>query len=298
MTFGEHLEELRGRLMKGVLAFAVAFAAAFAFQDRLLHFFQRPYESARRSVNAELLVKFKERPPAEWERALSKLLERLEEKSLLTATEIAPVRELVERETREAAPQLGPLQAIGMLEGFNSYMLVCLIAAAVVSAPVLLWQLWRFVAEGLYSDERRLVLKVLPVSLGLFFVGVGFGYGVMAEMSVRFLIGYGDIEMLRPQVSIGSYLGILLLLLVVMGLTFQIPLIMTVLAATGLVGPDFYRSKRRHCILAIVVIAAIITPPDYLSQLLVAGPMWLLFEIGIWLAAAASRRRAVRGADA
>lgn len=298
MTFGEHLEELRGRLMKGVLAFAVAFAAAFAFQDQLLRFFQRPYESARASVNAELLGRWKERPPAEWEQAVSALLDLLTAKAVVAEPELVRVRQLVERETLEAAPKLGPLQSIGMLEGFNAYMLVCLIAAGVVSAPILLWQLWRFVAEGLYDTEQRLVLKVLPVSLLLFFVGVSFGYGVMAEMSVRFLIGYGDIEMLRPQVSIGSYLGILLLLLVVMGLTFQIPLVMTVLAATGLVGADFYRGKRRHFVLVIVIVAAIITPPDYVSQMLVAGPMWLLFEIGVGLAASAGKRRAARGADA
>ena len=106
-------------------------------------------------------------------------------------------------------------------------------------------------------------------------------------------MSYGDIDVVQPQVTVGSYFSLLLLLLLVMGLVFQIPLIMTVLSSVGLVTPKWFRSKRRHCILAIFIIAAIITPPDYISQLIVAGPMLLLFEAGIFLAA--RRGEAARG---
>jgi sec-independent protein translocase protein TatC len=111
---------------------------------------------------------------------------------------------------------------------------------------------------------------------------------------VRFLAGYGDLTYVQPQVTVGSYLGLLVMLLFVMGLVFQIPLAMTVLAGIGIATPAFFRGKRRHCIVAIFVLAAIITPPDYVSQLLVAGPMIVLFELGIWLSTGAAAKRGAR----
>ena len=189
------------------------------------------------------------------------------------------------------------LQAVGMSESFSAYMQVCMLAAGLVSAPILLLQVWKFIAAGLYDHEKKTVTRVLPWSLVLFFIGFAFGFFVLANLSVQFLVSYGEIDVVRPQVTVGSYFSLLLLLLLVMGMVFQIPLIMTVLSGVGLVTPKFWRSKRRHCILAIFIIAAVITPPDYISQLIVAGPMLVLFELGIFLAARAAKLRAARLAE-
>ncbi len=296
MTFGEHLEELRRRLMRGILAFAVAFAAAFAFQDSLMEFFTRPYERARASLNAKWAEEWRARPPPEHpqQRLIDFLAARVAESGRLTDEQKAELTRLQQHEWRDQPPVLAKLQAVGSLETFSAYMLECLLAALIIAAPVLLWELWRFVAEGLYSNEKRLVGRVLPFSIALFFTGLAFGYFVLAELSVTFLVGYGDAQFVSPQVAIGSYLGLLFLLLLVMGLVFQIPLVMAVLANTGLVGPEFYKGKRRHFVLAIFIFAAIITPPDYVSQILVAGPMLVLFEIGILLARSAAKLRARR----
>ncbi len=296
MTFGEHLEELRRRVIFGLIAFAVAFAAAFAFQDQLMGLFARPFERARAAINADLVLQWAAKPhaPSTASRLVDRLLDLFveTEKGRLDEAKVKELRELQAKERLPDPPQLGPLQAISPGETIAAYMLVCLLSAAVISAPVLLLQLWQFVAAGLYANERHIVMRVLPFSLLLFFLGLAFGYFVLAELSVRFLVGYGDLEYIRPQVAIGAYLGLLFMLLLVMGLVFQIPLIMTVLAAVGLAKPQFFRSKRRHFILAIFIVAAIITPPDYISQLLVAAPMLLLFEIGIWMASGAAKRRA------
>ena len=303
MTFGEHLEELRRRLMVGTLAFAVAFAAAFAFQDLLVGFFSQPFERARSEINADLATKWtkerEERQKADpgLAPALTQLVEMLRASGDLDAENEAKLRLLIERDEKRLAPQLPPLQAVSAFETFTSYMLVCLLTALVVAGPILLHQLWQFVAAGLYVHERKTVVRMLPVSFLLFFLGLTFGYLVLAKLSVQFLVSYGDLDYVRPQVTISSYLGLLFLLLMVMGLTFQIPLVMTVLASTGLVGPGFYKGKRRICILAIFVLAAIITPPDVVSQLLVAGPMLVLFEIGLWMAKVATRRREERQRD-
>jgi len=300
MTFGEHLEELRRRILVGLIAFAAAFVAAFVFQEELMALFTRPYERARAEVNADLLRDWQARPRhgagADPSDAVVEALEGVIQALTpqVPAETASRLEELAGRLRDRGPPQLGPLQAVGTTETFTAYMMECLLAALIVSAPVLLFELWRFVAAGLYQHERTLVLRVLPFSLALFFGGLAFGYLVLAEMSVRFLAGYGSFEHVVPQVTIASYLGLLFLLLLAMGLVFQIPLVMTVLARTGLLQPAFFRGKRRYFILAIFVIAAIITPPDYISMLLVAGPMLLLFEAGIWLAAAAAKRRQER----
>jgi len=299
MTFGEHLEELRRRLMVGILAFAVAFAAAFAFQDQLFVFFAQPFERARADINRDLEAKWTEKRKADPGLAPSvdQLVDKLRSKGLLDAADVAQLRPAMERDGLLVAPHLPPLQAMSPFETFTSYMFVCLLTALVIAGPVLLHQLWKFVAAGLYANERKSVVRMLPVSFLLFFLGLAFGYAVLAKLSVQFLISYGDLEYVRPQVTISSYLGLLLLLLLVMGLTFQIPLVMTVLASTGLVGPGFYKGKRRICILVIFIVAAIITPPDAVSQCLVAGPMLVLFEIGLWMAKVATKRREQRQRD-
>jgi Tat protein translocase TatC len=298
MTFGEHLEELRRRLAFGLIAFAVAFAAAFAFQDRLMGIFERPYERARQSLNADYARDWASQPHPEVgeRRAVDLLIEMLKQKGSLTDEEVARLAALQKQERIEGPPQLDKLTAISAGEPIAAYMMVCLLSAALVSAPVLLAQLWKFVGAGLYDHERRMVLRVLPFSLLLFFLGLAFGYFVLSELSVRFLVGYGGLEYVRPNVTIGSYLGLLFMLLLVMGLVFQIPLVMTVLAAVGIASPQFFRKYRRHSLLAIFIVAAIITPPDYISQLLVAAPMIVLFELGIWLSAGAAKRRAEKQA--
>jgi sec-independent protein translocase protein TatC len=299
MTFGEHLEELRRRLMVGILAFAVAFAAAFAFQDQLVVFFSQPFERARAEINVDLAAKWSEKRKADpgLAPALDQVVELLRTKGVFDDPDIARLRPLLERDGKLTAPHLPPLQALTPFETFTSYMFVCLLTALVIAGPVLLHQLWQFVAAGLYQHERKSVVRMLPVSFALFFLGLAFGYAVLAKLSVQFLISYGDLATVQPQVTISSYLGLLLLLLLVMGLTFQIPLVMTVLASTGLVGPGFYKGKRRICVLVIFIVAAIITPPDAVSQCLVAGPMLVLFEIGLLMAKVATKKREQRQRD-
>lgn len=301
MTFAEHLEELRTRLIISLVTFGVAFLVAFGFQNPLTRFFTQPYRVAVTAINAsyrEDWAKEKHDRPATTRDRLDRVVDQLEAKKILTKEEADGLRAGKDDERETGAPQLPlDLQGVGISETFASYMQVCMLVAALVSAPVLLLQIWKFISAGLYEHEKKTVTRVLPWSLLLFFVGFAFGFFAIVHFSVEFLVSYGDIDVVRPQVTVGSYFSLLWLLLLVMGLVFQIPLIMTVLASVGLVSPKWFRSKRRHCILAIFIIAAIITPPDYISQLVVAGPMLLLFEAGIFMAAGAEKRRAARLAE-
>lgn len=295
MTFAEHLEELRGRIIFSLVAFAIAFGVAFGFQETLLRFFTRPYRLAVGSINESLRKEWSGRTVDASHTLTSRLIEMLSHEPKLSEQTSKALGELQKEAHQQEAPQLPmDLQAVALGESFGAYMRVVMLAAALAAAPVLLVQIWKFIAAGLYDHEKRMVARVLPWSLVLFFAGLAFGFFVLAEISVHFLVSYGDIEIVRPQVAVGPYLGLLFLVLLVMGLVFQIPLVMTVLASVGLVQPEWFRSKRRHCILAIFVLAAIITPPDFVSQLIVAGPMLFLFEMGIYFAKGAKRRREAR----
>ncbi len=298
MTFAEHLEELRARIIISLIAFGVAFLVAFGFQEELLRVFTRPYRAAVTEINASLRAKYAKEHHARTPTLEDRTVDELEKAKALPPDAIDRLRKFQRDETGGEAPQLpSELNAIELSETFGAYMQVCTIAALLVSAPILLFQLWRFIGAGLYDHERGIVMRVLPWSLLLFFTGLSFGFFVLAKISIQFLASYGESDVVQPHVSIGAYFGLLFLLLLVMGLVFQIPLIMTILSSVGLVKPAWFRSKRRHCILAIFIIAAVITPPDYVSQLIVAFPMLLLFEAGIFLAAKAQRRRDARLAE-
>lgn len=303
MTFGEHLEELRRRIIISLLAFGVLFCVALCFQEDLMRLLTRPFrlavEDLDRSQQEEWGKKADTTPPG----AVDKLLDELGKSGALKPDQLDGVRKERQLERKREWESLAPklptgLQAVRLGEPFSAYMQICTLAAALIAAPLMLQQLWAFVAAGLYENEKRTVRRILPWSLILFFLGITFGFLVLANMSVEFLLSYGDLSLVRPQPAIEAYLDLLFLLLLVMGLVFQIPLLMTVLASVGLVSPKWFKSKRRHCILAIFIIAAVITPPDYVSQLLVAGPMLLLFEVGLYLATGAAKRREARLAAA
>lgn len=303
MTFGEHLEELRRRVIISLLAFGVTFCVALAFQEPLMRLLMRPYKLAVADLNRSRLADYMKEEHAPVETPMDAVIEELGKSKTVSPEGMdrlraARQRELQREREREAPRLADDLQAVSLGEPFGAYMQICTLAAALVSAPLLLHQIWAFIAAGLYDHEKRTVRRVLPWSLALFFVGLAFGFAVLANMSVEFLLSYGDLSLVQPHPAIGAYLDLLFLLLLVMGLVFQIPLLMTVLASIGLVSPKWFKSKRRHCILGIAILAAVITPPDYVSMLLVLGPMLLLFEMGIYLATGAAKRREKRLAAA
>ena len=309
MTFGEHLDELRSRLLRSILAFGLMAAAALTMQDELFRFFVSPYQNARQSIldrvreglpaepigenGTEAVTEVATGPISERE-ALILLLEELEKRGVQEATQIGArlsggedVKTYLEVERHDP----GPLRAIGMTEKFFAYLKTALLTAAILSAPVLLYQLWQFIGAGLYTRERLAVARTLPLSLGMFGLGLLFGFKVLVPVALDFLLSYGDPDLVEANVTVSSYLSLLFVLLFVMGLVFQVPLVMTVVARMGLVQPKTFRKNRKYFLLGAFVMAALLTPPDYVTQLLVATPMVVLFELGILLSVLASRKR-------
>ena len=193
----------------------------------------------------------------------------------------------------EAAGFEPNLYAPNVVDPFMAYVKVSLVAALFVSSPWVAWHLWRFVGTGLYPHERRYVYLFAPVTVLLFVAGCAFSYTVLVRYGIRFLVDFGADMDVKPIPSIDSQLMFVLLLSLVMGVIFQLPLVMLVMVTIGVVDTKTFVKKRKIFIIVAFIIAAIITPTqDAINLGLATAPMLLLYEMGIWICRIVERRRA------
>ncbi len=160
---------------------------------------------------------------------------------------------------------------------------VTLMAAFLVALPYVLWQAWMFVAPGLYHHEKRLVLPVLVSSFLFFLVGMSFAYFFVFPIAFGFFAGYAPVGV-QMMTDIDKYLSFVLTMFIAFGLTFETPVVVIVLVRLRIVSLEKLRSVRPYVIVGAFVVGALFTPPDVISQLLLAVPLWMLFELGLLLA--------------
>ena len=252
----EHLVELRSRLIVCVAALVLGFLVCFFFADRLYLFLMRPYQVASALI-AETHAK---RGPFDLVLAMTG------QRSL---TKIEPVGFIFN----------------GPLEFFFAKMKLAAFGAVVICFPVLATQLYRFVAPGLYKRERKAFLPFLMAAPVLFVMGAALVYYVMLPFVLWFALSQQIVTteikvQLLPKVS--DYLELVTKLLLAFGLCFQLPVVLSLAGLAGLVSSEQLGKFRRYAILAIIVVAAFVTPPDPVSQCLLAVPIYLLYEISIW----------------
>ncbi len=175
---------------------------------------------------------------------------------------------------------------------FSMAMLSSFIIGLVFTFPYAFWEVWRFVAPGLKPSERRAARGAVFYVTALFFIGVLFGYYVVSPLAINFLANFKIDESIVNQFDIGSYISVLATLTLACGLTFQLPMIVLVLSQVGVLTPKFMRSYRRHAYVIILIVSGVITPsPDLTSQILVALPLTLLYEVSIVVSARVNARR-------
>jgi sec-independent protein translocase protein TatC len=180
---------------------------------------------------------------------------------------------------------------IEITEGVSVYVQVCLILGLLLAAPYILAQIVLFVLPALTKRERRMVYIVLPWIVAMFFGGVAFGYFVLIPPALQFLIGWGS-DIATAQIRVGNYVDLVARLLLAIGLVFELPVMLTFLARIGVVTSAWLAKQRRIAIILAFVLAAVLTPTiDPLNQLILAGPLILLYEISIWLARLVQRKR-------
>lgn len=167
-----------------------------------------------------------------------------------------------------------------MSEALVTKLKVALIAAIVVSCPIVFWQIWTFVKPALYPQEKRTIRVLFFVMVFLFLLGVAFCYGVVYLLAVDFFLVSGE-NLAVPMLSIDKYIGFLFGFVVPFGLAFELPVALYITTRMGLTNYQMLAGKRKFVILAVAIVAAFLTPPDVVSQVLLGVPILLLFEIGL-----------------
>ncbi|MEE9464033.1 MAG: twin-arginine translocase subunit TatC [Candidatus Neomarinimicrobiota bacterium] len=223
MTFLEHLEELRWRILKSLGAIVIFAIVAFIFADRVIAF--------------------------------------------LTAPALALDKPVI-------------MQALRVSDVFMVQLIASLLVGLVLACPVVIYQAWHFIVPALGRSSRMLTLAIVLFGSVFFLIGITFGYKVMLPFSLRFFTSLGG-DLVESNFSIHAYLGYAAWILVAAGLVFQLPVVSFILTRIGLLTPPFLRHYRRYALVGILIFSAILTPPDPLSQVLMAIPLLGLYEFSI-----------------
>lgn len=255
-SFWEHLDELRTAIVKSLLAAVVFGVAAFCFKDTLFAVILAP-------KNDDFVT--------------YRVLNRI---SGLVTTE------------RNIDFHV-QLISTGLAEQFMIHMKAALCAGVLCASPYILYQLFRFVSPALYVNERRYVVRMVGGGYALFALGVAVSYFLIFPLTFRFLGNYQVSGEVENMVALESYISTLITMSLAMGVVFEIPILSWLFAKLGFLTADFMRRYRRHAIVLILIVAAVITPTsDVFTLSLVAMPMWLLYEASILIVKNTCNRRA------
>lgn len=273
MPFLDHLEELRWRILKAMAALLLGAAVCFGFIDPLLHLLTAPYEEAVFSLQEQ-------GSPGPVE-AIKRWVEELrgihvEEPSIEAATPEIPYNR--------------QLQALKVMTWFFVSLQVALLGGFILALPVVFYQFWRFVAPGLLATEKKLFLPIVAMSVVCFSAGAAVAHRLVLPVGLRFFLSLEPKDM-TSQWAVDEYIGFVLRLIFGFGIVFEMPVVSLFLARLGLITADYLRGIRRYAVVVIFVLAAIFTPPDPISQMMMAIPLLGLYEISIGIAAIAGRRR-------
>lgn len=334
MTFGEHLEDLRGCLVRSMFGLVIGFAVGLMVGKYVVGFIQTPLSHALTNYYQNESIqrvqeKINEKDPSRGPLALTseeanrlvKIDDFLNEEVYIDPVEMfqelkrAYPEQFKDIEVPSPASKAEPsstddqsrlirlflwhhskddsrirIKSLSAQEAFTVYVKASLLVGILLSSPWVFYQVWHFVAAGLYPHERHYVHLYLPFSLGLFLTGAALAFFVVFEPVLNFLFSFNKSLGIDPDPRINEWLGFVLLLPVGFGIGFQLPLVMLFLERIGLFTIDGYLKQWRVAVLVIFVTAALLTPPDPYSMLLLAMPLTLLYFGGILLCKVLPRR--------
>ena len=179
-------------------------------------------------------------------------------------------------------------------ELLTSYFKLSLILAVVIISPLLLAQIWGFLAPALTKREKKAIGPAFAGGLVFFFIGAVFSYMIALPFMIRFLVNYSASDIIQASISVASYLDFMVGMLLTFGLVFELPMLAFVLSNLGIINPSILKKVRPYAIVLIFILAAIITPPDVVSQFMIAVPMIGLYELSIFISAFVTKRREAR----
>jgi sec-independent protein translocase protein TatC len=189
------------------------------------------------------------------------------------------------------------LQSRQMTGQFSMHMTASMVVGLIAAFPYLFYEVWKFISPGLYAQERNAARGAVFFVSFLFLSGASFGYFVLSPLSINFLANYQLDSTIANEFDITSYVSTLSMLVLASAIMFQLPVVVYFLSMSGLVTSKMLQSYRRHSIVVILIVSAIITPPDVVSQMLIAMPILVLYEVGILIAKRLEKKRALREAE-
>lgn len=257
MSFFDHIDELRKHIMRSALAIAVVGVVCFLNKDFVF----------------DTIIFGPRSPDFPTYRVLCSFSHAIGMGDAVCFT--PPNFNLITRELGEVIMQV---------------LFVSFWMGVIGAFPFIFWEFWRFISPGLHDHERKAVRGVVVICTALFLLGVLFGYFVIAPFSISFLAGY-TLENLEVAPTLDSYVTYITMFTIPTGFIFQMPMAAYFFARMGLIGVALLKSFRRHAIVAILILAAVITPPDVISQTLVGIPLYLLYEVSILVVARVERKR-------
>ena len=175
------------------------------------------------------------------------------------------------------------IQNTSMEGQINIFIWTCITAGFILAVPYILYEVWKFVSPALYKKERQNASFFIITSSVLFFLGVLFGYFLIVPLSINFVATFSVSNVVKNEFNLESYIGMIKTSVIAAGLFFELPIIIYFLSKLGLVTPTFLRKYRRYAIVLVLIVAAIVTPPDVISQISVSIPMLIIYEASIWI---------------
>ncbi len=226
----EHIEELRHRIFKSIIAIVVGFLISWPFSKRIILYLEEPLPNNLK----------------------------------------------------------GKLIFLSPPEAFFTALKVSLFAGIVLAVPFILYQLWRFIEPGLYEHEKRFILPFIFFSTLFFLLGASFSYFIILPFALRFLLGFMN-DILTPQITIGSYISFIIQMILAFGFVFLLPVVVWLLSKLDVINYKWLERNRKYAILVIFILAAVLTPPDVFSQVMMGLPLIVLYEISILVARISGR---------
>ncbi len=190
---------------------------------------------------------------------------------------------------RRPGPEGLKLIFLGPTEGFMIYIKVSIFAGLILALPFVFYQFWKFIVPGLLEKEKKIVPPIVLFTTFCFLTGAAFAYFVIIPFGLKFLLSF-QTDFLEATITIGKYLGFVVTLILIFGVVFELPVLAYFLTKIGILTPEFLSSKRRYGIVIIFIMAAVLTPPDIFTQLMLAVPLIILYEISIWISRLVKRK--------